>query len=102
MKVLANAFSINMISHLTDSTVRFREISSAEIPADAESQIGHADLAGLLTNILGREISVNRSSTTLSEDDVLYVAQYIGPRLQEGAVTLPEGATIRYYEVTLQ
>lgn len=101
-KLLTNAFSINMISDFTDVKVRFQEINPGEIPTDAESQIGHADMAGLLTEILGRPITVNRASCKLEQGDELYVAQYIGPRLQEGAINLPEGATIKYFRVTLE
>lgn len=98
---LSNAFSINMIAGLSDVSVRFKEISPSDVPADAESQIGHADIAGLLTVLLGRPIGVNRVSSKLERGDVLYVAQYVGPRLPEGAVKLPEGATIRFYRVAL-
>lgn len=101
-KILTNAFSINMIADFKDVKVHFEEINPTAIPAEAESQIGHADMAGILTGILGRPIPVNRGNCKLELGDELYVAQYIGPRLQEGAVNLPEGATIRYFRVTLE
>ena len=101
-KALSNAFSINMIAAFKDVKVRFEEVSPSDIPADVESQIGHADIAGLLTVMLGRPVQVNRVSSKLELGDVLYVAQYVGPRLPEGAVKLPEGATIRFYQVTLE
>lgn len=101
-KLLTNAFSINMISSFTDIKVRFEEIVPSAIPAEAESQIGHADMAGILTEILGRPVQVNRANCKLELGDELYVAQYIGPRLPEGATSLPEGAKISYFRVTLE
>ena len=101
MKILANAFSINMLNVDGILNVQFEEITSADIPVDAESQIGHKDMADLLTNLLSRDVKVNRANCKLTKSDELYVAQYIGPRLSEGAVDLPEGATIKFFKVTV-
>ena len=101
MKILANAFSINMLDIAHSLDVRFEQITSADIPVDAESQIGHKDMADLLTSLLGREVKVNRANCKLTTNDELYVAQYIGPRLAEGAVDLPEGAIIKFFKVTV-
>ena len=100
--ILANAFSINMISDYKKAHVVFEEISANQIPENVESQIGHADMAGLLTETLERKIPINRGICKLGKEDVLYVAQYIGPRLQEGAIKLPEGAEIKFYRVNLE
>jgi hypothetical protein len=43
------------------------------------------------------DISTNRISVTLNPRDSAIVAQYIGPRLPEGATQLPSGATIKFY-----
>ena len=83
MKILANAFSINMLDVNDSLNVQFEKITSADIPVDAESQIGHKDMADLLTNLLGRKVEVNRANCKLTEADELYVAQYIGPVLQK-------------------
>ena len=64
-----------------------------------ESFIGHADLANIVSNLLRFSVSVNRDSLKLNFGDVLYVAQYIGPRLAEGTQTLPENSTIQFYKV---
>lgn len=102
-KILANAFSLNMLGEKADFTlIRVKPIDSTEIPVDAVSCIGHADTARVVGNILGREVPCNRVNVTLKKNDVLYVAQYKGPRLPEGATELPEGATIQFLEVTQQ
>lgn len=101
MKILSNAFSINMLNINGILNVQFEEITSADIPVDVESQIGHKDMADLLTNLLNRKVEVNRANCKLTKTDELYVAQYIGPRLAEGAISLPEGATIKFFKVTV-
>jgi len=67
------------------------------------SVVGHADVAAVIAKALGCPgmIDVNRVSIVLEKDDVLFVAQYIGPRLPEGAKVLPEGATIRWFKAKL-
>lgn len=64
-----------------------------------ESAVGHADTATLFSAILGRPVACNRASVKLDDDTHLLVGQYIGPRLNEGATTLPEGATIEWWAV---
>lgn len=61
--------------------------------------IGHADTAALLSRALDIPLHANRESINLSSGDIAIVAQYVGPRLPEGATLLPEGATIRFYLV---
>ena len=66
------------------------------------SCVGHAQTAALFTAALGIEVRPNRISVSLSQRDTLFVGQYIGPRLPEGAASLPEGATIRWFQITLR
>lgn len=100
---LTNAFSINML-HGT-SMVHFIEITAekAKEYIDKADQfvcaIGHADTAAVVGGILGIDLKPNRVSVTLDFPEKLIVAQYTGPRLPEGATTLPEGATIKFWEV---
>ena len=101
MKYLSNAFSLNMINVESFSHVRVKRIEPSSIPEDATSAIGHADTANVVSTILGRKVPANRTNVLLTEEDTLYVAQYRGPRLPEGATTLPEGATIEFLEVTV-
>jgi len=60
------------------------------------SCVGHADTALLFSNLLNTEVQMNRCSTSLQFGDVILVGQYNGPRLPEGATSLPEGAKIRW------
>jgi len=65
------------------------------------SAVGHADTARLIGSQLGVEVPVNRASVVLEPGDCVVVAQYLGPRLPEGATSLPDGAEIRYFLVRL-
>ena len=101
-KILANAFSISMLPMEAMNFIRVKKITPDEIPTDIESAIGHVDTAKVVSNILGFEVKPNRVSIKLTESDVLYVAQYTGPRLLEGATMLPEGANIEFFEVSFR
>lgn len=100
--VLTNAFSLTMLPIEAMNIVRVKKINPNDVPADVESAIGHQDTAKVVSSILGFEVKPNRVSIKMSESDVLYVAQYTGPRLPEGATTLPEGANIEFFEVTFR
>ena len=109
--VISNAFSISMLSGLVpplkDGTwsasngvglpISLKEISPSDVPSDCISVVGHADTAAILTGMLGFEVPFNRVSFTAQHGDKIYVAQYSGPRLPEGATKLPDGAMIRFY-----
>ena len=100
MTYLSNAFSINMVDGAC--SVNFTPISAEEashLLDEFTSGIGHPDTATVVSNILGKEVAPNRVSIQLAQGDVLIVAQYTGPRLPEGATTLPEGATIKFWRV---
>ena len=101
MKYLSNAFSLNMLKEEGTISILRKHITPGEVPSDALSIVGHADIASILTSMLGREVAMNRVSQRLNDGDELFVAQYIGPRLPEGATTLPEGARIEFYKLTL-
>ena len=96
---LGNAFSLQML-YAVPSTVKVEAVSSEEIPDDAVSCIGHPDTAAVMSSILGRHVPYNRVNVTLTDGDVLYVAQVIGGRLPEGATTLPEGFALQILRVT--
>ena len=102
MHILVNAFALSMLPMEAMNFVRVKKINPNEVPADVESAIGHVDTAKVVSNILGFEVKLNRVSIKLTESDVLYVAQYTGPRLPEGATTLPEGASLEFFEVTFR
>jgi len=100
MKIF-NAFSINMLPG--DSEVLFERISLWEIgKKNLESYIGHQDTANVISGILGIEpLPMNRQSITLEREETCIIAQYAGSRLPEGATTLPEGAKITFWKVTI-
>lgn len=100
--VLTNAFSLTMLPIEAMNFVRVKKINPNDVPADVESAIGHQDTAKVVSDILDFEVKPNRVSIKLNENDVLYVAQYTGPRLPEGATTLPEGAILEFFEVTFR
>lgn len=56
------------------------------------SAVGHADTAALFSALLGRPVPANRVTVKLAHQDVVLVGQLQGPRLPEGATTLPKGA----------
>lgn len=99
---LVNAFSINMLTRqgqdIAFVPVDIQAVKSLLRNEQWESAIGHQSTADLLTAILGIEIVENRQNITL-DDSSLIVAQYRGPRLQEGVTELPEGATLEFWQV---
>ena len=117
--VVSNAFSLNMFpSDRENETMSFTKISdnnAREMVANADnilSIVGHADTARVFGNILGVDVVPNRVSYKMEtqykcsqsnpfpeETRVLLVGQYNGPRLEEGATTLPEGAHIDWWIV---
>ena len=98
--LLLNAFSLNMLVGNADIVVREVSQKVAACLADAcVSAVGHADTAAVFSNVLGVEIPCNRATVALRDGDVALVGQYSGPRLPEGATSLPEGATIKWVVV---
>ena len=100
---LLNAFSLNMI--VGDADVIVREVSrtmAASLAANCPSAVGHADTAAVFSAVLGVEIPCNRATVALKDGDLALVGQYSGPRLPEGATSLPEGATIKWMVVQVK
>jgi hypothetical protein len=69
----------------------------------AKSIIGHKDICALVNKELDLTddslFQMNREAIQLNPGDVLYVGQYVGGRLPEGAKELPEGSEINWYKV---
>lgn len=107
MNIVANAFSLNML-RLDDGpegliiTPVSAQFVQNEVAAGFRSIVGHADTAALFSNLLGVEVKFNRESFVLDPEMVLFVGQYKGPRLPEGASTLPEGARVEWVMVTME
>jgi len=104
MIYILNAFSLNMIPE-TGCSMNIRLASDTMVSdarkavkdgiANVKSAIGHPDTARLV------DFPCARETVTLQRGDTALVAQYRGPRLPEGATSLPEGASIVWYFVAL-
>lgn len=105
--LLLNAFSLNMVVE-DDGRLVYRKISSDRakelLSHKCESCIGHQQLANFLTEKWGFDIAFNRCTNALNPGDTFIVAQYKGPRLPEGATTLPEDAfkDIKFYRCHIE
>lgn len=104
MYALANAFSLNMLPK-ENGKVTIKEIDVIDavcrLNSKFKSYIGHQSTASLLSYIFNEDIEVNRESYQFSfKNNKLLVAQYSGPRLEEGTTSLPENAEFRYFEIT--
>lgn len=124
--IISNAFSLGMLNredqdgspsgYTRRHDIDPGQMGTARVPrpcpapqallADADrfnipvhSIVGHQSTADIFTDILDRPIACNRETLTLTRGDVLLVGQYVGPRLPEGATTLPEGARIEWWTV---
>ncbi len=65
------------------------------------SAVGHADTAAVLSSVLERNVTCHRMTVTMEPGDILLVGQLTGPRLAEGATTLPVGAVINWLMVSI-
>ena len=95
---ITNAFSLNMLSYLA-ATIIVTPLTleaAREAALGLPSAVGHADTARVFSSQLGIEVPMARVNVSLAPGDQLLVGQYKGPRLPEGATTLPEGATIEW------
>ena len=106
--VIANAFSLNML----DLGVGATDLQVCRVPPEYirgeieeaggfASIVGHADTAAIFSSLLGLDVTCNRATFMLEEDHILFVGQYKGPRLPEGATELPEGARVEWVMVTI-
>ncbi len=117
---LVNAFSLNMINISDTLTVTFKKLTVNEakrllapdghLAPDVVLAIGHTDTAAIVGDLLGLpekdiarmvEAARTRPTVKMFTGDKAVVAQYIGPRLPEGATKLPEGARIEFFLVEL-
>jgi hypothetical protein len=98
--ILLNAFSANLLAPKFPATVVFHELTVAEtrklLGTDFKSVVGHKDTAAVFSTILGVPVVCNRETVTLYPGDSAIIGQYSGPRLQEGATSLPTGAAIKW------
>ena len=101
--LLLNAFSHNMLGK--NALVKFEEVSLEEAVAFANggftSAVGLPDAARVFGSLLGVEVATNRVNVSLNAGDIALVGVVKGPRLPEGATSLPPGATIVWSRVTV-
>ncbi len=101
---LMNAFSLNMLAQFPAQPL-FEEITleaaKAALQGGFESAVGHANTAAVYSSVLGLPVEAARSTVSLQKGDVAIIGQYRGPRLEEGAKQLPEGATIQWIRMGL-
>ena len=106
--IVTNSFSLNMLSVMDgiwNITVLPIDIEHAKVILETgkgvESAVGHADTAAIFSTILGLEVPMIRRTLSLARHSTILVGQYRGPRMTEGAKTLPDGATIEWLLVTV-
>ena len=104
--VIANAFNM-MALEVGATDLQVCKIPPEYIRGEIEaaggftSIVGHADTAAVFSSLLGLDVPTNRATFLLEEGVTLFVGQYKGPRLPEGATSLPEGAKVEWAMVTL-
>ena len=97
---ITNAFSINMLSNSAQiNFIKISQKTAKEFSRFAISAIGHEDTARAVSIMMDTEFRQNRIS--LEFTGTLLVAQYRGPRLEEGTTTLPEESKIEFWLVTI-
>jgi hypothetical protein len=111
--ILCNAFSLNMLAGSCLLQVSEISLDGAHLlvlaweDANFEGKlvftnaVGHPDTASLLSKLIGVRVAPQRATVTLLPNTKLLVAQYSGPRLPEGATSLPEGASLKFFLVSL-
>ena len=101
--VIANSFSLKVgvinlqICPASPDVIR----QEVELEGGFTSIVGHADTAAVFSSLLGLDVPCNRATFTLEEGVTLFVGQYKGPRLPEGATSLPEGAKVEWAMVVI-
>ena len=106
--IISNAFSLNMLDlevGITDLQIcpASPDVIRQEVEEEGgfTSVVGHADTAAVFSSLLGLDVPCNRATFQLEEGVTLFVGQYKGPRLPEGATTLPEGAKVEWAMVLI-
>jgi Domain of unknown function (DUF1874) len=110
MIYVTNSFSLSMVNSdrydLHVQRVGRRTVSNfLQYFSDKDkckSVVGHESTAELLSKDLDMKIDFNRETVTLAPGDLIFVGQYKGPRLAEGATELPEGASIKWLAVDIR
>ena len=67
-----------------------------------DEDVAAAEIVRMPAQLLERDVPYARVTLRLQPGDEALVGQYEGPRLPEGARSLPEGATIRWLLVRVE
>ena len=101
--LLLNAFSLNMVHSI--GTMEWEEVTTNDaklfLSNGIESAVGHADTAAVFSSALGMDVPCQRTTLSLRSGSEAIVGQYVGPRLPEGATTLPDGASIKWLHISI-
>jgi len=110
--VIADTFSLNMLSAKSPAGYVFAFVPLGSgwtgpaalgcfeaIGDHIHSVVGHEDTARLFSKLLQWDVVYSRENYVFQEHDLLFVGQYTGPRLPEGATELPEGAAVMWWGV---
>ena len=85
---------------LSVSPVAPKVVGEAFRHEECLSAVGHADTAAIISKMVEAEVPMARVNVPeLKDGDEHLLALYRGPRLPEGATTLPEGATLSFFEL---
>ena len=102
---LLNAFSVNQLVTFP-SQVYFKEITCEEARHLLEngfiSAVGHEQTVLLYEQRLGMAVPLQRINIGMEPGAWAVLGQYRGPRLTEGSMELPEGASIQWYCVKIK
>ncbi len=92
----------NLDGEVTHKVIPLEEAKEWARVGVLESTVGHADTAAIFGSQLDLDVPAVRSTISLSKGDMVLVGQYRGPRLAEGAKTLPDGAGIVWILLTVK
>jgi hypothetical protein len=107
MIYFTNAFSFNMLNTKDKlGLISFTSLKKADVLLELNapwiSAHGHVDTAAVVSSDLGIEVKPNRINVLVQEGDKVLISQYKGPRLPEGATSLPPGTEIEYLLLQFQ
>lgn len=105
MCYISNNFSLNMLESLNVNILVYDKAKPSfvldVINSKPISYISSKTLLSLINTDLETSFEVNSDSLSLKENDVLYVIQYIGPKLEDGETILPEEAKFKYIKIKI-
>jgi hypothetical protein len=104
MKLLINGFSANMIAprlyvHMDWIPMSLAAAKRLMAGGEYRSVVGHTDTAAIFSDLLDMPVPCNRETVLIEGHAKFILGSYRGPRLEEGAHKLPDGASIEWYHV---